>query len=117
MNDSAAVAQKHANDEYADEHTGSDGSTMSDHVEKYAKDTEEYAENKATGVPREGYAASEVITDLLIDDGVENRGHRLNLLNPDFNLIGIGGSLNAKKEVVIVTIYGKGEAVNNSSRK
>ncbi|MFO8183100.1 MAG: CAP domain-containing protein, partial [Candidatus Aegiribacteria sp.] len=31
----------------------------------------------------------EIVAILLIDDGVADRGHRINLLNPDFRYVGI----------------------------
>ena len=42
------------------------------------------AENLAAG----NNAPEEIILQLIIDDGVPSRGHRTNLLTPDFNIVG-----------------------------
>ena len=49
--------------------------------------------------PRE---AREVITDLLIDDGVTNRGHRHSLLDPRWRYVGIACGVHANYRTVCV---------------
>lgn len=66
-------------------HTGSDGSTFDNRIERYADWHGTIGEVIAFG-PSSG---SEIIAILLIDDGVSDRGHRINLLNPDFRYVGI----------------------------
>lgn len=66
-------------------HTGSDGSTFDTRIERYADWHGTIGEVIAFG-PSSG---REIVAILLIDDGVEDRGHRINLLNPDFRYVGI----------------------------
>ncbi|WP_372950314.1 CAP domain-containing protein [Mariniphaga sp.] len=66
-------------------HQGSDRSTMRDRVERYGKWEKRIAENIAYG----GKTAQQIVIYLLIDDGVRDRGHRKNFLNPDFNVVGV----------------------------
>lgn len=48
----------------------------------------------------------EVVMQLLVDDGVPSRGHRENLLNPEFNAGGIGCGYHRKYGSMCVAIYG-----------
>lgn len=66
-------------------HTGSDGSTFDTRIERYARWRGTIGEVIAFG-PSSG---REIVAILLIDDGVADRGHRANLLNPDFRYAGI----------------------------
>ena len=43
-----------------------------------------------------------MILSLLIDDGVYNRGHRKNLLNPEIKKIGVGSYMHKKYDVCSV---------------
>lgn len=65
-------------------HDGVDGSDMSQRIERYTKIEATAGENCDYGEtnPRG------VILDLAIDDGVPSRGHRENMMNPDFVLFG-----------------------------
>ena len=51
---------------------------------KNSDSTDICAENLAAG----NDAPEEIILQLIIDDGVPSRGHRTNLLTPDFNIVG-----------------------------
>ncbi|NOR74750.1 MAG: CAP domain-containing protein, partial [Draconibacterium sp.] len=66
-------------------HTGSDQSTLKQRIERYGKWQVRIAENIAYG----NTSARQVVIFLLIDDGVKSRGHRKNLLHPDYNTIGV----------------------------
>jgi uncharacterized protein YkwD len=70
-------------------HEGSDGSHFWDRVDRYGKinlyhtggeECLSYGSN--TGV--------DIVLQLLVDDGVQSRGHRKILLNPDASKIGVG---------------------------
>lgn len=66
-------------------HVGSDNSNLKIRIEKYGNWKVRIAENIAYG----NTSARQVVIFLLIDDDVKNRGHRNNLLNPDFKVIGV----------------------------
>ncbi|SHE75862.1 Cysteine-rich secretory protein family protein [Mariniphaga anaerophila] len=66
-------------------HVGGDKSSMRDRIERYGKWEVRIAENIAYG----GVTAQQIVVYLLIDDGVRNRGHRINFLNPDFRMVGV----------------------------
>lgn len=66
-------------------HVGADRSNLRDRIERYGKWQVSIAENIAYG----NTSARQIVVFLLIDDGVKNRGHRDNLLNPDFKLVGV----------------------------
>lgn len=82
------AARDHVNDQSKTGHTGhlgSDRSTMRNRVERYGTWEKRIAENIAYG----GKTAQQIVIYLLIDDGVRDRGHRKNFLNPDFNRVGV----------------------------
>ena len=66
-------------------HVGSDGSLFSARIERYGEWRNTIGEVISYG-PDTG---REIVIGLLIDDGVDDDGHRRNLLNPDFMLVGI----------------------------
>ena len=67
-------------------HNGSDGSSPFDRMNRYGKWLIKAGENCAYGTK----TGKEIVAQLLIDDGVMNRGHRKNILNPIFKKVGIG---------------------------
>lgn len=67
-------------------HYGSDGSSPFDRINRYGKVLITAGENCAYG-PKTG---REIVAQLLIDDGVADRGHRINILKPEFKEVGIG---------------------------
>ncbi|WP_246223031.1 CAP domain-containing protein [Draconibacterium halophilum] len=66
-------------------HTGRNRSNLKDRIERYGKWQVRIAENIAYG----NTSAQQIVIFLLIDDGVKSRGHRANLLQPDFKSIGV----------------------------
>ncbi|MBO0348071.1 hypothetical protein J0895_02930 [Phormidium pseudopriestleyi FRX01] len=66
-------------------HQGTDGSTMSDRLERYGTWQTAAAENISYGKK----TARDVVLQLLIDDNVSSRGHRTNIFNPQHRFIGI----------------------------
>jgi len=66
-------------------HTGSDRSDLKERIERYGEWQHRIAENIAYG----NSSARQIIIFLLVDDGVKSRGHRKNLLHPDFKTVGI----------------------------
>ncbi|CAD8082988.1 unnamed protein product [Paramecium sonneborni] len=66
-------------------HTGTDGSSLSDRIERYGEWNGKIGENISYGQKN----GEDVIIQLLIDDGVGSRGHRKNCFSSDFQLVGI----------------------------
>lgn len=67
------------------DHEGSDGSQSWDRVSRYGTWRKLISENMSFG-PAD---ARDIVSELLIDDGVKDRGHRKNLLNPDIHVLGV----------------------------
>ncbi|MDR1022586.1 MAG: CAP domain-containing protein [Prevotellaceae bacterium] len=75
-------------------HTGSNGSTVSDRIKRYCTEMNDnfgygygitFGENISYGSSK----PQDIVVQLLIDDGVPSRGHRVNILKPDFNTAGV----------------------------
>ncbi|MDX9882530.1 MAG: CAP domain-containing protein [Prolixibacteraceae bacterium] len=82
------AARDHVNDQQKNGgigHFGKDSSKPVDRIERYGNWDVSAAENIAYGIDD----ARKVVISLLIDDGVPGRGHRTNLLNPSFTVVGI----------------------------
>ena len=67
-------------------HDGSDGSMLSDRIERYSEWDELCAENIDLGFR----IADNIILNILIDDGSEGRNQRINLFSTTYKYIGIG---------------------------
>lgn len=67
-------------------HYGSGGSSPFSRMERYGVWSTEAGENIAYGAP----SARQVVMNLIVDDGVPNRGHRTSLLKPAFGVAGVG---------------------------
>jgi uncharacterized protein YkwD len=73
-------------------HTGTDKSTMTDRMGRHGKWQKTCGENIAFG-PDD---AREVVMQLIIDDGVASRGHRVNIYKKDFKVVGISTGAHKK---------------------
>jgi uncharacterized protein YkwD len=51
-------------------------------------------------------SARDIILSLLIDDGVPSRGHRKNILTPNFNIVGVSIGNHTKYKKMCVTVFG-----------
>ena len=83
------AARSHAADQAktgATGHTGSDGSSVGTRLNRHGEWSRTAGENISYGYND----ARKIVISLLIDDGVPSRGHRTNLLNNSFNVVGIG---------------------------
>ncbi len=67
-------------------HTGSDGSSMAQRIERYCEWVGTIGENCDFGEK----TAERVIAALVVDDGVPSRGHRKNIYSSEFKYVGIG---------------------------
>jgi len=79
-------------------HAGTDGSNPTKRIERYGTWSGAIGEDISYGA-RE---AREVISDLLIDDGVANRAHRKSLLDARWRYVGIGCAFHARYRTVCV---------------
>ncbi|HJV49522.1 MAG TPA: CAP domain-containing protein [Geothrix sp.] len=90
------------------EHVGSDGSRLSERLNRLGTWQGVIAENIATleEDPRQ------VVIQLLVDDGIPGRGHRRNLFNPDFHQAGCGSAPHRDYRIVTVIDYADGFVAN-----
>lgn len=98
------ACQDHANDlgpKGKVSHTGSDGSSFSQRLERYGDWMGTVGENCEFG----GDTGEEVIISLLVDDGVTSRGHRKNIFNSEFKVVGIGCAAHQAYEHCTVLDY------------
>jgi LysM repeat protein len=80
------AARKHGNDQRkrgATDHQGSDGSWPWDRVTRECKDLKDGNENLVGGPAN----IRKAVILLLVDDGIEGRGHRRTTLNPDWKYV------------------------------
>ena len=66
-------------------HRGTDGTMAWDRVSRYGEWQRKVSENMTFGPS----SARDVVAGLLIDDGIRERGHRKNVLDPDLRLVGV----------------------------
>lgn len=82
-------------------HDSTDGKTMSDRVEVYVEWDSSCGENIELG----SKTGQDVIISLLVDDGVQDRGHRKNLFKSDFFYMGIACGPHRECETITVIDY------------
>lgn len=97
----AEAAEDHARDQGPRGlvgHEGADGSTPRTRIERYAVWTGVAAEDISYGYG----VAREAARQLIIDDGVPDRGHRTNIFDPRLRLVGVACGPHAGYRVMCV---------------
>jgi uncharacterized protein YkwD len=73
-------------------HTGSDGSQPWDRMNQYGTWQGKVAENISYG----GNSTRGVVIQLIVDDGVPGRGHRINMFDPEYRFVGVACGAHAR---------------------
>lgn len=94
-------------------HTGSDGSSPDERVRRYI-DATMTGENLAYSDAQTG---TDMILQLLVDDGVPDRGHRHNILEKEFTHIGISCGCHTQYTEMCCYAYGRDVKEKNPSKK
>jgi len=82
-------------------HRGNDGSRMSERVNRYGRWSGKIGENISYGRSD----ARDVVIQLIVDDGIRSRGHRKNMFDPEFRLVGLACGDHAGYGVMCVTTF------------
>ena len=113
--DPNAVLARSAEDHVLDQgpsgqigHTGADGSILPDRIGRYGAWVGVIAEDIGYG-----YATGrEVVRQLIVDDGVADRGHRVNIFNPRLRLLGVACGPHKVYQTMCVLDFGSNIRAN-----
>ena len=95
-------------------HTGSDNSSPGDRISRHGTWTGSWGENIDYGAVIGG---RDVVEDLVVDDGVQSRGHRRNIYDPAARIVGIGCGPHPTFGVVCVIDQANGFTPRAGSRQ
>ncbi len=82
-------------------HRGTDGSTPDKRLARYGTWMYTMGENISYGCDN----ARDVVIDLIVDDGVPDRGHRKNIFNPNFRVVGLAYGPHAQYGTICVMTF------------
>ncbi len=101
----AQAAKAHAQDQSdgTTGHTGSDGSRPDERLARFGVQNSGSGENITYGPA----TAQQIMLNLIVDDGVPDRGHRINIFSPDWSMVGAGCGPHAGYGSVCVMEYAK----------
>ena len=92
-------------------HQGSDGSDPGERIERFGQWDGTIGENIDYGDTN----AEEIVVNLLIDDGVQTRGHRTNILKAEHLFAGVAYGDHADMEHVCVIVFAQGVSDGSSA--
>jgi uncharacterized protein YkwD len=91
-------------------HLSIEGSRAWERISRHGTWKKAVGENISYGKSR----ARDVVTSLIIDDGVPGRGHRQNIFNPDFHVVGVAWGAHAVYGTMCIIVFA-GEYVEKQS--
>jgi uncharacterized protein YkwD len=94
-------------------HRGTDGSMAWDRVSRYGEWKKKISENMTFGP----MTPHDVVAALLIDDGITDRGHRKNVLDPDVHLVGVACGTHRSYRVMCDMVQAGGFVDRNTAQR